>query len=141
MMRQNFAKQLAGQRHHIGRAGVITVALNAVACTIVLAADKLETITGFLVDRSCAAMIKNDHKDPTQRLKDHTKKCSLDPTCSEAGYTVYSGGRWIDLDLAGSDLAKKMIQASKKDKALMCKITGTFKRNEFHATSLAEVNQ
>jgi hypothetical protein len=37
-------------------------------------------------------------------------------------------------------MAKKMIQASKKIKGHMCKITGVFKRNEFHATSVSEVN-
>jgi hypothetical protein len=141
MMRLYFSQQVKGKRDYFGRAGVVALALNAVACTFVLAADKVETITGYLIDRSCAAMIKNDHKDPTQRLKDHTKKCSLDPTCCEAGYTVYSGGKWIDLDASASDLAKKMIEASKKNKGQMCKITGSFKRNEFHATSVSEVDQ
>ncbi|MBU6450624.1 MAG: hypothetical protein KGS72_02520 [Cyanobacteria bacterium REEB67] len=99
-----------------------------------------ESFTGYLVDKSCAAMIKNDHLDPTKRLKDHTRACSLEPSCCEAGYAVYSGGKWIDLDAAGSALAQKLIRASKKDKAHMCKITGEFKRNEFHATAVTEVN-
>lgn len=85
-------------------------------------------------------MIKNDHLDPTKRLKDHTKACSLEPSCCEAGYAVYSGGKWIDLDANGSALAQKVIRASKKDKGHMCKIVGSFKRNEFHATSVSEVN-
>ena len=100
----------------------------------------VESFTGYLVDKSCAAMIKNDHLDPTKRLKDHTRACSLEPSCCEAGYAVYSGGKWIDLDAAGSALAQKLIKASKKDKAHMCKITGEFKRNEFHATAVTEVN-
>ncbi len=85
-------------------------------------------------------MIKHDHLDPMQRLKDHTKSCSLEPSCCEAGYTIYSGGKWIDLDPEGNALAQKMFRASKKNKSFMCKVTGTFKRNEFHATSVAEVN-
>jgi hypothetical protein len=112
-----------------------------VTSTLALAADKVETYSGYLVDKSCAAMIKNDHLDPTKRLKDHTRACALEPSCCEAGYTVYSGGKWIDLDAAGSALAQKMIRASKKDKAHMCKVTGVFKRNEFHATDVTEVNQ
>ena len=115
------------------------VCLAVVASTLALAADKVETYTGYLVDKSCAAMIKNDHLDPTQRLKDHTKACALEPSCCEAGYTVYSGGKWIDLDAAGSAMAQKVIKASKKNKAHMCKITGVFKRNEFHATDVTEV--
>jgi hypothetical protein len=124
----------------LARAAATSLALSVVASSLALAADKVETLTGYLVDRSCAAMIKNDHQDPTQRLKDHAKKCSLEPSCCEAGYTIYSGGKWIDLDIAGSDLAKKMFIASKKNKAFMCKVTGYFKRNEFHATSVTEVN-
>jgi hypothetical protein len=116
------------------------VGLTVVTSPLALAADKVETYTGYVVDKSCAAMIKNDHLDPMQRLKDHTKSCALEPSCCEAGYTVYSGGKWIDLDVAGSAMAQKMIKASKKSKAHMCKITGVFKRNEFHATDVTEVN-
>jgi hypothetical protein len=117
----------------------MALALGATSA-LVMAAEKVETYTGYLVDKSCAAMIKNDHLDPTQRLQAHTKACALEPSCCEAGYAVYSGGKWIDLDAAGSEMAKKMIKASKKSKAHMCKITGVFKRNEFHATDVTEVN-
>jgi hypothetical protein len=129
-----------GGAARVARAGIIAVAFTVVSSALALAADKVETFTGYLVDKSCAAMIKNDHLDPMQRLKDHTKACALEPSCCEAGYTVYSGGKWIDLDTAGSAMAQKMIRASKKSKAHMCKITGTFKRNEFHATDVSEVN-
>jgi len=119
-------------------------AMSAASLTAVVPAalsqEKVETFSGYLVDKSCAASIKNDHLDPTQRLKDHTRACALEPSCCEAGYTVYSGGKWIDLDAAGSQLAQKVIKASKKNKAHMCKITGVFKRNEFHASSVTEVN-
>ncbi len=90
-MTLNLSNNLLSKSDCFGRVGLLVLALNVVASTFVLAADKVETYTGYVVDRSCAAMIKNDHKDPTQRLKDHTKKCALDPTCCEAGYTVYSG--------------------------------------------------
>jgi hypothetical protein len=122
-------------------AGAISVILNMVLIAAAHAQAKVETITGYLIDRSCAAMIKHDHLDPMQRLKSHTKKCNLEPSCCEAGYTLYSGGKWIDLDAPSSEMAKKVIQSSKGDKGLMCKVQGSFKRDEFHASSVSEVNQ
>jgi hypothetical protein len=98
-----------------------------------------ETFNGYLVDRSCAAMFKNDHLDPTKRLKDHLKSCDLDPACSDSGYTIYSGGKWIDLDAPTSAMVQKVLRASKKDKGNMFKVTGTIKRNELHGTTVAEI--
>jgi hypothetical protein len=123
-------------------AGFVLASISALILSLVpvQAQDKVETFTGYLIDKSCAAAIKHDHNDPTQRLKDHTRTCSLEPACCEAGYTVYAAGKWIDLDAASSEMAQKIIKASKKSKSHMCKITGVFKRNEFHASSLSEVN-
>ena len=98
-----------------------------------------ESFSGYLVDKSCAAMFKNDHQDPTKRLKDHLKSCDLDPACCEAGYTIYSGGKWIDLDAPTSAVVQKVLRNSKKDRGNMFKVTGTIKRNELHGSTVAEI--
>ena len=99
-----------------------------------------QTWTGYLVDRSCAAAIKGDNKDAMKSVKEHTKACSLEPSCCEAGYSVYSQGQWLDLDNASSAIAKKVMKASARDKAHVVKVVGIIKRGEVRASSIAEVN-
>lgn len=104
-----------------------------------VAADS-QTWTGYLVDRSCAAAIKGDNKDAMKSVKEHTKACSLEPSCCEAGYSVYSQGQWIDLDNTGNAMAKKVMQATKRDKAHVVKVVGIIKRGEVRPSSIVEVN-
>jgi len=112
---------------------------SAAAKSSAVAADS-QTWTGYLVDRSCAAAIKGDNKDAMKSVKEHTKACSLEPSCCEAGYSVYSQGQWIDLDNAGNVMAKKVMQATKRDKAHMVKVVGIIKRGEVRPSSIVEVN-
>lgn len=103
-------------------------------------ADAVSQYTGYLVDRSCAAQIKVDNKgsDPSPSLKKHTRHCSLEPSCCEAGYSLYSQGKWFDLDAKGNELAKKIFEQSKKESGHMFNISGIFKRNELRVASIAE---
>jgi len=105
-----------------------------------LALPGSQSWTGYLVDRSCAAAIKGDNKDALKSVKEHTRACSLEPSCCEAGYTVYSQGQWLDLDNGSSQMAKKLMQASKRDKAHVVKVIGVIKRGEVRASSIVEVN-
>ncbi len=102
--------------------------------------EATQSWTGYLLDRSCAAAIKGENKDAMKSVKEHTKACSLEPSCCEAGYSIYSQGQWLDLDNGSSQQAKKVMQASKKDKAHMVKVVGLIKRGEVRATSITEVN-
>lgn len=110
-------------------------------------AQKTESWTGYLVDRSCAAMIKTEcknqgnkaGKDPSAQLAEHTRSCSLDPSCSESGYTLYSHNQWLDLDPASSALARKVVETSKKSKGLQVKVDGIVKRGEIKASSIVEL--
>ncbi len=103
-------------------------------------ADAVSQYTGYLVDRSCAAQIKVDNKgsDPSPSLKKHTRHCSLEPSCCEAGYSLYSQGKWFDLDAKGNELAKKIFEQSKKESGHIFNISGIFKRNELRVASIAE---
>lgn len=102
--------------------------------------EAVSQYTGYLVDRSCAAQIKVDNKgsDPSPSLKKHTRHCSLEPSCCEAGYSLYSQGKWFDLDAKGNELAKKIFEQSKKESGHMFNISGIFKRNELRVASIAE---
>ncbi len=96
--------------------------------------------TGYLVDRSCAAAIKGDNKDAMKSVKEHTKACSLEPSCCEAGFSIYSQGQWLDLDNGSSQIAKKVMQATKRDKAHVVRVVGIMKRGEVRASTIVEVN-
>ncbi|CAN5601094.1 hypothetical protein BH11CYA1_BH11CYA1_28690 [soil metagenome] len=112
---------------------------NSAAKSPAAAADS-QNWTGYLIDRSCAAAIQGDNKDAMKSVKEHTKACSLEPSCCEAGYSVYSQGKWLDLDNNSSAMAKKVMQASKRDKAHIVKVVGIVKRGEVRASSITEVN-
>ncbi|MDP3510010.1 MAG: hypothetical protein Q8T09_18715 [Candidatus Melainabacteria bacterium] len=103
-------------------------------------APSSQSWTGYLVDRSCAAAIKGDNKDAIKSVKEHTKACSLEPSCCEAGFSIYSQGQWLDLDNGSSAIAKKVMQATTRDKAHVVKVVGIIKRGEVRATSIVEVN-
>lgn len=79
------------------------------------------------------------HVDPMGAINKHTRHCSLEPSCCEAGYSLYSQGKWFDLDPKGNEMAKKLFQASKKETGQVFKIQGVFKRNELRVSSIAEV--
>lgn len=117
-----------------------TSAASSPAAKSSAAPEGSQTWTGYLVDRSCAAAIKGDNKDAMKSVKEHTKACSLEPSCCEAGYSVYSQGQWLDLDNASSAIAKKVMKASARDKAHVVKVVGIIKRGEVRASSIAEVN-
>ena len=97
-----------------------------------------DVYTGYLIDRSCAAAMKMENKGLENGLKQHTRHCSLEPSCSESGYSLYSGGKWLDLDPKGNDMARKYFQASKKEAGHIFKITGVFKRNELRVATISE---
>jgi hypothetical protein len=97
-----------------------------------------ENYVGYLVDRSCCAMMQQQGKDPIPALKAHFRSCSLEPSCCEAGYAIYSKGRFFDLDAKGNALAKKYFEGTKINAGHMVKITGTFRRNELKTESLAQ---
>ncbi|MBX9940049.1 MAG: hypothetical protein K2Y32_12385 [Candidatus Obscuribacterales bacterium] len=101
---------------------------------------EIKTYTGYLLDRACAAELKQAGKDPLATLKGHTKHCSLEPACSEAGYTLYSEGKWLDLDSVGSEKARKAFGQTKKAAGHKFKISGIFKRNELRVKEITEVN-
>ncbi len=82
--------------------------------------------------------MKMENKGLENGLKQHTRHCSLEPSCSESGYSLYSGGKWLDLDPKGNDMARKYFQASKKEAGHIFKITGVFKRNELRVATISE---
>jgi hypothetical protein len=73
-----------------------------------------ETWSGTLIDAMCKG------RDPAN----HTRQCAI--SCSKSGYGVLaSGGRFIRFDDAGNAKALAALKASKKEKDLRAKVTGS----------------
>lgn len=70
--------------------------------------------SGTLVDVMCKG----------QDLASHTRKCALD--CAKSGFAIVtSGGDFYKLDETGNAKALETLNASKKDKDLKAKVTGS----------------
>lgn len=96
---------------------------------------------GFLVDRACAAMYKHDGGNIAQKAASHTRTCCLEPSCSEAGYSLYvsKDQAWFDLDNKGNEMARELIKKSKIAKGNKVQVTGEIKRGELRTNTIHEL--
>ena len=84
-----------------------------------------ETWSGTVVDVMCK---KND-------LASHTRDCAI--SCSKSGYgIVLADGKFIKFDERGNVKTLQALKASKKDKDLKAKVTGTVKQDVIEVESI-----
>lgn len=102
---------------------------------LISAQDKPITFTGYVVDKACSARYKTD-----EAAGGHTRGCALMPNCVASGYGIFTDGRYIEFDAKGTELAKAMIEASKKTKGLKATVTGTIKDSKLAVEKIAEVD-
>ena len=119
---QNFTSALA--------AGLVTFSLSLPSWAA--------SFSGYLIDRSCADGLKHEGKNLDSQVQHHTTTCALSADCSEAGYTLYKGGKFVDLDSKGNALAKKYFQTSKRKEGHYVSVTGDMKRDVLAATDIKE---
>jgi hypothetical protein len=121
--------------------GLLAVAFSSfsfVSATFAEQAKSESSWTGFLVDRACAATIKNDGGNVVDKVKKHTRHCNMEPSCCEAGYSLLVGDTWYDLDAKGNSMALEMLKKSKIEKANRVKVQGIFKRSEIKVSTIVE---
>jgi hypothetical protein len=98
------------------------IALSVTAAALSLAADSW---TGHLIDANCKA------KEPTA----HTAKCPIG--CAGGGYGVLTtDGKFVKFDEAGNEKALAALKATKKEKDLKAKITGTLENDTIKVASV-----
>ena len=116
-------------------AGLAILALSACPG---LAADL--RFAGYLVDRSCGDNLKA--QGATQEsLQVHSKECALNENCSRDGYSLYSKGKWYQLDKKGNELARQVLKASKTKEGHFVSISGTLDKEQLKVTTLKELAQ
>jgi hypothetical protein len=121
---------------------LVCFALTALGQTKKVEAGKVESqatkLHGYVVDQMCAkGMMKKSN--PMERAAKHTKECALEEACAASGFgLVYGDANWVKFDEKGDQLAKLMIEKSKKDKDLMADVTGMMKEGKFIVATLTE---
>ena len=116
---------------------VVVLALMAGA---LIAQDKTVTLTGYLIDNSCAA---NHEKDKTFAtwVKTHGTSCATMENCEKSGYAVFSGDKLYKLDEAGNTSAAELLKSTKSKKGLKVTAEGTVDGDTLKVTKLTEVTE
>ena len=117
---------------------IVLSALLSFALLATAQSAKEVTLTGNIVDKSCATgRMKQD--DPQAAIDKHTKKCSLMENCLKSGLGVYADGKYTEFDEHGTHLAKEALEASEKANGAKFKVTGKMADGKFAVTKIEEV--
>jgi len=126
----NFSLNFSKSIFLAGFATLVTLSANA--------AEKATTYSGYLIDRTCEASITHGKGDPVPALKLHSRDCALEPTCSEAGYALYTNGRFIDFDTKGNQIVHKYYEGTKLESGHYVVIVGSLKGSLLSPDSIKE---
>jgi hypothetical protein len=85
---------------------------------------KVQIWRGYIIDKKCADSVKDD-SNPKSFVEQHTADCLL--MCKGKGYSLYSQGKWFDLDQKGNQLVLKLLRQSKKARSFYVEITAEVK--------------
>jgi Tfp pilus assembly ATPase PilU len=116
---------------------VIAIALMAGA---LIAQDKSVTLTGYLIDNSCAANHANDKAFATW-VKTHGTSCAMMDNCEKSGYAVFADDKLYKLDEAGNTSAEDLLKNTKSKKGLHVKAEGTVDGDTLKVTKLTEITE
>ncbi len=114
------------------------IVLLAVMAGALIAQDKSVTLTGYLIDNSCAANHANDKTFATW-VKTHGTSCATMDACEKSGYAVFAGDKLYKFDDAGNSSAEALLKATKSKKGLHVKAEGTIDGDTLKVTKLTEV--
>ncbi len=116
---------------------VVILALMAGA---LIAQDKSVTLTGYLIDNSCAANHATDKTFGTW-VKTHGTSCAMMEACEKSGYGVVVGEKLYKFDDAGNASAADLLKSTKSKKGLHVKAEGTVDGDTLKVTKLTEVTE
>jgi hypothetical protein len=95
------------------------------------------TLKGYVVDAMCAAGIVKK-TNPMEKAANHTRECCFHEACAASGFGLFYDGKWVKFDAKGSDLAKKALEVSKREKGMYFEVTGKMEGETFVVASLKE---
>jgi hypothetical protein len=112
----------------------------AVMAGALMAQDKTVTLTGYMIDNSCAANHANDKTFATW-VKTHGTSCAMMDACEKSGYAVFADDKLYKFDDAGNTSAEALLKATKSKKGLHVKAEGTLDGDTLKVTKLTEVTE
>jgi len=112
----------------------------AVMAAALMAQDKTVTLTGYMIDNSCAANHANDKTFATW-VKTHGTSCAMMDSCEKSGYAVFADDKLYKFDDAGNASAEALLKATKSKKGLHVKAEGTIDGDTLKVTKLTEVTE
>jgi hypothetical protein len=116
---------------------VVVLALMAGA---LIAQDKTVTLTGYMIDNSCAANHATDKTFATW-IKTHGTSCATMESCEKSGYAVFADNKLYKFDEAGNTSAAELLKNTKSKKGLHVKAEGTLDGDTLKVTKLTEVTE
>ncbi len=116
---------------------VVVLALMAGA---LIAQDKSVTLTGYLIDNSCAASHATDKTFATW-VKTHGTSCAMMESCEKSGYAVFAGDKLYKFDESGNISAVDLLKSTKSKKGLHVKVEGTMDGDTLKVTKLTEITE
>ncbi|MDX6576267.1 MAG: hypothetical protein QOE96_2220 [Blastocatellia bacterium] len=116
---------------------IVVLALMAGA---LIAQDKSTTLTGYLIDNSCAANHAADKTFATW-VKTHGTSCATMESCEKSGYAVFAGDKLYKLDESGNTSAEALLKSTKSKKGLKVKAEGTIDGDTLKVTKLTEITE
>jgi len=112
----------------------------------VLAQMKSKEFTGYLSDVACATKaMAGDGADLTTNPEKHTVACMKTPSCMASGYGILmknKSGKYVftKFDPKGTDLAKKILESTKKMDNMKIKVMGMKSKNMIQVESITELD-
>ncbi len=116
---------------------IVVVAMMAGA---LIAQEQTTTLTGYLIDNSCAANHATDKTFATW-VKTHGTSCAMMENCEKSGYAVFADDKLYKLDEAGNTSAEALLKATKSKKGLHVKAEGVVDGDTLKVTKLTEVTE
>src|SRR5262249_7401754 len=103
---------------------LIAFAALVIAASAVLAHEKVK-LSGYVVDVMCFSEHAKDATDVAKKAAaEHDRSCALMEECVKSGYGIYADGKWYPFDAKGNELAKAMLEKTKKKDNIKVTVEG-----------------
>lgn len=119
---------------------VYLLAAMVVLSLVALAQDQAKTTTldGVIMDKACSARHLKA-ADPQQSAANAPTDCAKKEPCFKSGLGLFTGGKFIPFDEAGSAKAKAALDKTTKEKGATFKVTGKLADGKMTVDSITEI--
>lgn len=94
-------------------------------------------LTGYVIDNACSARAAGENG--AEKVKNHTVKCAMMPSCAKSGYAVFADGKLYKLDEEGNKKAADILKNTKAEKGVQVSVEGTVDGDMLKVKSISEV--